>query len=179
MKRIGNIRIGFLLLLGISLSACVGEGMLRFPAATPVPYPPPGYAHRVGTPQVGLFYNCINPEPGVLRLEGIAFNIWSAQPVRFLEFELAGVSAQERTVSETVGEARDIQIFTGQNSPFQMDLRMTGGEQRYDLYYQYQFGETNPERPIAGPMVTGAFPRHHGNRFLVRDACSPTQHLFR
>lgn len=179
MKDFKDVRIGLVLLLGIALSGCAADGTWRFPTATSTPYPPPGFAHRVQTSHVGIFWNCTNPESGVLRLQGIAFNVWSAQPVRFLEFELAGVSAQERTVSEAVGEARDIQIFTGQNSPFQMDLRMSGGEQRYDLYYQYQFGETNPERLISGPLVRGAFPRTHGTRFLVRDACSPTQHLAR
>lgn len=177
MKDFKGAGISVLLLLGIGLAGCAGDGTLRFPTATP--YPPPGFAHRVDTPHVGIFWNCTNPEPGVLRLEGLAFNIWSAQPVRFLEFELAGVSAQERTVSEAAAEARDIQIFTGQNSPFQMDLRMAGGEQRYDMYYQYQFTDPSHERLISGPMVRGAFPRFHGNRFLVRDACSSTQHLAR
>ncbi|HSB79588.1 MAG TPA: hypothetical protein VLM91_12425 [Candidatus Methylomirabilis sp.] len=178
MKRVGDFRIGFLILLGISLSACAGQGM-GYPAAAPVPYPPPGYAHRVETPQVGLYYNCTSPEPGLLRLEGFAFNVWNMQPVRFLELALEGVDSRERMVSEAVGEVRDYQILTGQSTPFQAVLRPSGSEVRYDLYYQYQFSDGDHRDLISGPIVSGVFPRHTGIRFLARDACSPTQHVMR
>lgn len=178
MKRVGDIRIVFLILLGISLSACAGQGM-GYPAAAPIPYPPPGFAHRVETPQMGLFYNCTNPEPGLLRLEGLAFNVWNMQPIRYLELALEGVDRSERAVSEAGGEGRDYQIPTGQSTPFQVDLRQMGTEVRYDLYYQYQFVDGDHRDLISGPMVRGVHPRHSGIRFLARDACSPTQHVFR
>jgi hypothetical protein len=180
MWKMWEVRVGLLLLLGIGLSACAGEGSFSFPAVTPpAPYPPPGYAHRVDTPQVGLFYNCVNAEPSVLRLEGLAFNMWNSQPLRFFEFELAGVDASERTVSEAEAEGRDMQLFTGQSTSFQMELRPTGKEVRYDMYYQYQFMDGDHKDLIVGPIVAGAYPKHVGARFLARDACSPTQHLTR
>jgi len=179
MKRMHGIRVGFLLLLAIALSACAQYGTAGFSTATPAPYPPPGYTHRVESSHVALFWNCTEAGPGVLQLEGVAVNPWAQQPVRFLEFELAGVDARERTVSEAAGEAKDIQIYTMASSPFVVELRPVGSEVRYDLYYQYQFSDPSHERMISGPMVKGAFPRMHGDRYLVRDACSPTQHLMR
>ncbi len=96
--------------------------------------------------------------------------------------ELAGVDLHGSTVSEAAADARDIQIMTNQSSPFALDLRMTGREVRYDLFYQYQYqypeGDHN-DIMVSGPMVAGAFPRFHGIQFLVHDACSPTQHLAR
>jgi hypothetical protein len=179
MKRSRSIQFGFLLLLGAGLWACAEDGSLRIQAAAPVPYPPPGYAHRVDTPQIGLFYNCTNPEPGVLRLDGLAFNIWNMQPVRYLELALDGVDAKDHSVSEAGGEGRDYQILTGQSTSFQVDLRPAGSEVRYDLYYQYQFLDGDHKDLISGPMVRGVFPKKVGNRFMARDACSPTQHLMR
>ena len=179
MKRIHGMRVGFLLLLGIGVSACAQDGATGYSMLTPAPYPPPGYAHRVETSHVALFWNCTNSEPGVLRLEGVAVNPWAQQPVRFLEFGLSGVDARESTVSEGAGEARDIQIYTMASSPFLVELRSAGSEVRYDLYYQYQISDPSHDNLISGPMVSGAFPRHHGTPFMVRDACSPTQHLMR
>jgi hypothetical protein len=179
MTRIGDIRIGFLLLLGIGLSACAGQGMLGYPGANSVPYPPTGYAHRVENAQIGIFYNCIDSEPGVLRLEGVAFNVWNMQPLRYLEFALEGRDGSERMVSEAGGEGLDYQILTGQSTPFQVALQPAGTEVRYDLYYQYQFLDGDHRDLLVGPMVSGVYPRHIGIRFLARDACSPTQHLAR
>lgn len=179
MKTRRIVRFGILLLLGVGLWACAQDGSLRFPAAIPAAYPPPGYAHRVETPQIGLFYNCTTPEPGVLRLEGMAFNVWNMQPVRYLELALEGVDAGDHSVSEAGGEGRDYQILTGQSTSFQVDLRPAGSEVRYDLYYQYQFLDGDHRDLISGPIVSGVFPRHVGNRFLARDACSPTQHVMR
>lgn len=180
MKGMSGLRTWLLILLGIGVSACAADGSLRLPAESAAPYPPPGYKHRVASSHVELYWNCSNPEPNLLRLDGVAVNPWSDQPVRFLEFELAGVSANERTVSEAKAEARDIQIFTNQSSPFRMDLRMAGGEVRYDLFYQYRF-QDGDHYPVAARLVSmGPFLlAQRTNRFMVRDACSETQHLAR
>ena len=179
MRTRRNVRFGFLLLLTVGLWACAEDGSLRFRAETPTPYPPPGYVHRLDTPQIGLFYNCTNPEPGMLRLEGLAFNVWNMQPLRYLEFALDGVDAGDHSVSEAGAEGRDYQILTGQSTPFRVDLQPTGTEVRYDLYYQYQFLDGDHRDLLAGPIVSGVYPRHMGIRFLARDACSPTQHVMR
>lgn len=180
MKRMGKNRIGLLVLLSVGLSACAANGTPGLPAAASGPYPPPGYTHRVGNAQVDLYWSCTRPEAGVLRLQGLAFNPWQSQPVRFLEFELVGVDSSERSVSAVKAEARDLQLFAGQSTPFQLDLRMAGSEARFDLYYQYRFQEGDHLRPIARLASSRPFLlAQQTMRFMVRDACSETQHRVR
>ncbi len=161
------IRADLMLLFVLGLSACA--------LPPPVAYPPQGYAHTISTPVMVLYWNCAQPEAGILRLEGEAFNVWGDQPIQYLEFELAGVDSRDGTVSEAEVEARDSQIFTHQNTTFGLELRTTGREVRYDLYYQYEYQQSR--MMLSGPMVAGTYPRVLGIRNLVRDACSPTQHL--
>ncbi len=181
MKWMTGIRMGFLLLLGMGLSACAADGTPLFPAAAPNPYPPPTYTHRAATSHVELFYNCSTPSPGGVRLDGLAFNPWSSQPVRALEFELVGVDARGRSVSEAKAEARDYQVFTSQSTPFQLDLKTVSNEVRFDLYFSYQFQEgDHPDFKVSkvawrGPMLLAL--QHNWN--LVRDACSESQHRAR
>ncbi len=175
----GKNGIGLLALLAVGLSACSANGTLQLPAAA-TPYPPPGYTHRVGNAQVDLYWRCTHPQPGLLRLDGLAFNPWGDQPVRFLEFELVGVDSGEHAVSATRAEARDFQLFTGQSTPFVLDLKTTGSEARFDLYYQYRFQEGDHLRPIARLVSNRPFLlAQQTMRFMVRDACSETQHRVR
>ena len=181
MKRHGTsgIRAGLLILLGMGLAGCAEDGTIHFPPMASTPYPPHEYAHRVETSHVALYWNCNQPEPGVLRLEGLAFNPWSNQPIKFLEFDLVGVNDRERTVSDAKADARDIQIFTNQSTPFHLDLRTAGTEVRFDLYYQYR-AQDGRDNFIAGPMPSGSYRlAQQLNRFMARDVCSPTQHIWR
>jgi hypothetical protein len=191
MKEINEFRTWLLILLGLGLSACAAGGTLRLPVATPTPYPPPGYVHRVATSDVELYYNCSTPSPGGMHLDGLAFNPWSSQPVRALEFELVGVDSRGWSVSEATAEARDYQLFTNQSTPFDLDLKTVGSEVRFDMYFAYQFSEGEFQEgqfqegdhdnieisKVAwqGPMALALQP----NRSLVRDACSPGLHLAR
>ena len=180
MKSANAVWLGILCLAGLGLSACAGDGTLGLPPATPTPYPPPGYTHRVAASPVELYYNCSASSPGGVRLDGLAFNPWSSQPVRFLEFELVGVDARGWSVSEAKGEARDSQLSTNQSTPFQLDLKTVGSEVRFDLYYDYQFQEGDHNSFISkvawrGPVLLAL----QQNRSLVRDACSATAHLAR
>lgn len=93
------------------------------------------FAHRTATSDLVLFWNCLEPAAGVLRVEGVAHNPWQAQPIAFLELQVVGVDAQGRQTAEGAGKARNIQIFTNQRSPFQLELRTAGTEVRFDLYY--------------------------------------------
>jgi len=125
-----------------------------------------------------MYYNCSSPAAGSVRLEGLAFNPWSSQPVRFLEFELVGVDARGWSVSEAKAEARDSQLSTNQSTPFQLDLKTVGSEVRFDLYYDYQFQEGDHNSFISkvawrGPVLLAL----QYNRSLVHDACSATAHL--
>jgi hypothetical protein len=158
----------------MSLAGCAAmeaPGSGAWPGA-----PPETFAHRVATSEVVLLWNCLEPEPGRLRVEGVAQNPWQSQPISYLEFDLVGVNAQNRTTAETTEAARDFLIYTNQSSPFRLDLQTTGTEVRFDLYYHYRFNEEfDMDALIAGPPV--ASPRLPANQNqLVRDVCSPTQH---
>lgn len=176
-----SIRVAVLLVLGLVLSACAADGTFRPLASTSTPYPPSGYKHTVQSSHVVLYWNCTQPEAGVLRLDGVAFNPWMGAPVQYLEFEVEGVDAVAGSVSEGKAAARDIQIHTNQSTPFRIDLRTTGKEVRYDLYYQYRMNEGEGSNRIDasldwdGPVLFA----QQNRRFSVRDACSDTQHLAR
>ena len=181
MRQTRNIRLAFLLALGVTLSACAADGTFVQLPAPFAAYPPSGYKHTVQSSHVVLYWNCAGPEVGVLRLEGLAFNPWMGAPVQYLEFELEGVDARAGSVSEGKTAARDFQIRTSQASPFQLDLRTTGTEVRFDLYYQYRMNEGEGSNRMDtsldwdGPVLFA----QQNRRFSVRDACSETQHLAR
>ncbi|MCX5733704.1 MAG: hypothetical protein NTW68_05200 [candidate division NC10 bacterium] len=176
-----SIRVAVLFVLGLALSACAADGTFKPLTSTSTPYPPSGYMHTVQTSHVVLYWNCAQPEAGVLRLEGAAYNPWMSAPVQYLEFELEGVDAMAGSVSEGKAAARDIQIHTNRSSPFQIDLRTTGKEVRYDLYYQYRMNDGQGGNRMDasldwdGPVLFA----QQNRRFSVRDACSDTQHLVR
>ncbi len=165
--------------LAASVSACASAGVPQRGDGQASGYPPDVYAHRVATSHVVLYWNCVRPEAGALRVEGVAQNPWSTQPVRFLELELVGVDGQGRTVSLVKGEAGDILIHTNQLSPFHLALRTAGSEVRFDLYYQYQFQDEEMEARLAGAAWGTPRLLAQANRFLARDVCSDTQHRVR
>jgi len=141
--------------------------------------PPDAFTHRAANSEVVLLWNCLQPASGVLRVEGVARNPWQAKPIRYLELQVVGVDAQGRQTAEAAGKARDIQLFTNQQSPFQVDLRTAGAEVRFDLYYQYLFDYEYDTALLAGPPMIAPrrYAQTHTN--MVRDVCSPTQHLAR
>lgn len=176
--RVG-ISLGMIVLVAGGLSACAGSGGFRLPAAEPTIYPPAVFAHRVESSHVAIYWNCEWPEPGVLRVQGVAQNPWSPQEVRFLELDLVGVDARERSVSQASTALADFLLRTNQISPFQLDLRTQGTEVRFDLFYRYRF-QGNGGRLLAGHLV-GA-PRMLAQptiQFMARDVCSETQHRVR
>jgi hypothetical protein len=129
---------------------------------------------------VALYWNCARSEPGVVEVNGLAFNPWSDQPVRFLEIELVGVvGPYDRTVSAAHTKAPDIQLFTNQSTPFQLSLRTTGTESRLDLYYRYQFHDGGRDPFIASLAWDAPMLFAQQQQFRVRDACSETQHRVR
>jgi hypothetical protein len=174
-----EISLGMIVLVAGGLSACAESGGLRMPAAESAIYPPAIFAHRVESSHVAIYWNCERPEPGVLRVQGVAHNPWSQQDVRFLELDLVGVDAREQSVSQASTALADYLLRTNQISPFQLDLRTQGTEVRFDLYYRYRF-QDNGGRLLAGPLVDA--PRMLAQptiQFMARDICSETQHRVR
>jgi hypothetical protein len=94
-----------------------------------------------------------------------------------LELELVGVGSGERTVSEVGAQAPDIELLTSQSTPFQLNLRTTGAEARFDLYYRYKFQDDGHDRKEASLAWDGpSLFAQSQKQFRVRDACSETLH---
>lgn len=179
-RHLRGTRLALVCVLAMALFACAADPSLTASGKEPTPYPPPGYTHTIQSSHVALYWNCARPDAGSVQVSGLAFNPWSGQPIRFLELELVGVSSGERTVSEVGTKARDIEILTSQSTPFQLTLRTTGAESRFDLYYRYIFQDDRDDRRQAslawdGPTLFAQSQK----QFRVRDACSETLHRVR
>ena len=161
--------------LAMSLAGCAA---MEAPGGGTMPgSPPQAFTHRVANSEVVLAWNCLEPEPGLLRVEGVARSPWEAQPIRDLQFDLLGVDARERTTAETAGAARDYQIFTNQSTAFQLALRRAGTEVRFDLYYRYLFGGNfDMSALIAGAPTASPRLFAQTRTFRMRDFCGATQH---
>jgi hypothetical protein len=177
MKR--GIRFPFLLLLGIVLTACASEGPPAAVMLGNTQWPPIEYKHTVSTGAIRQYWNCTRPEPGVMQLDGVAANLWSGQPIKFLEWELVGADKDGHTVSSAKLASKAIQLMTNQYTKFQIDLRTIGNEVRFDLHYNYRYNEGEGGRRLEatldwdGPVLFA----QQNQRFFVLDACSDTQHL--
>ncbi len=169
-------RFVILAVVALFLAGCAGMESGGGGGSAPVLYPPPGMDHRVGNSHLELFWRCVRPEPGVLRLDGLVANYNNAQPIRFFEAELVGVDAGGRERSAARGEARDQSIPTAQMSPFGISLKEGGDEARFDLYYNYQFQDNEHMMLSAGH---GFHLLAYSQRSLARDVCNPAQHRMR
>ena len=150
-----------LVTLGLSLTGCAA---LQQPPTTPEVF-----EHGVSSGHVELAWTCTQAEPGRLEVRGVARNRGHAEEVRFLELELVGVSAQERTMSQAGTAVPAIVLRTNEASPFRLELRPVGTEVRYDLYYRYQ---ANQGRHVSARDLTGLpLLAQQNHRFLARNAC--------
>jgi len=155
MKHSGWLGAG----VGLMVSACAGAE-IGGPAESKL-YPPAVYARRVSTNDVDVYWNCTRPEPTLVRFEGVVHN-WRGGRVKFLELELVGADARDRYVSGGKTALKDFVLYTNQISPYALQVRPAGTEERFDLFYWYyidaRIGESGRQQ------------------FLARDACSPHQH---
>jgi hypothetical protein len=186
MKRPAILLAALLALSTWPVPALARDWTRAIPVAAPAGYPPAGYAHTVQSSQVALYWNCARSDAGSVHVDGMAVNPWSDQPVQFLGFDLVGVDARGHSVSSIHSDARDILLRTNQQTPFTIDLHTAGTEVRFALYYEYQFQDRG-HTPFASKTAWdgSSFPQKPPvllawtNQFMVRDACSPTQHLVR
>ena len=155
-----QIRKTLLALAGMVLAACSTQGTYGPLVEGKPMYPPAVFAHRVATSDVEIYWNCSQPDPDVVQLDGVAQNI-GGREVRFLELQLEAVDAKERNISEAAAAVPDIVLYTNQLSPFQLNLRTASTEVRFDLFYQYSLGDRLSKQDI---------------QFMARDVCSATQH---
>jgi hypothetical protein len=103
---------------------------------------------------VVLDWNCTRPESGQVRLEGLAYSPYFSD-VRVLAIRLVGVDGRDRAVSEVWGELRDPVLGLSRPFPFQLTLRTTGTEVRFDLYYGYT-AQGGLRSSVAGPLMAGS-----------------------
>ncbi len=177
---IWNVRVVLLLALVVTLCACAVNGNEAAPMVGMTQWPPTEYRHTVSTTALRQYWNCSKAGDG-MRLDGLAANLWNAQPVKFMEWTLAGVDKDGRTVSSAKVGAKVLQLMPNQYTTFQIDLRTTGAETQFDLYYEYQFWDSGKDAvPVAsldwdGPVILA----QQNARWFVLDACSDTQHLAR
>lgn len=179
MKKGSRIRLGLGMLLLSALAGCGTDAMRSSPMIGAEPYPPPGLLHRVASSHVELYWKCDPGEPGVMRVRGMARNPWAPQPVRYLEFDLFGVDRNDGVVSSVHAAAPNFLLGTNQITRFEVALRVTGRETRYDLVYQYRFEELEEMSALlAGPPMRPRLAQSTV-QFMIRDVCSDTQHLAR
>jgi hypothetical protein len=175
MRRLRGACLG---LLGIVAAGCAAGGPPTAAMLGNIPWPPPEYRHTISTDAVRQYWNCTRPEHNVVRVDGLAANMWSSQPVWYLTWELVGIDAAGRTVSSMQVKSPAIELTTNTYTPFHIELRTSGGETRFDLYYEYQFQDQGHNLMFSaldwdGPVLLAQATQ----RFFVRDACSESQHL--
>jgi hypothetical protein len=154
-----------LVVFGLGVTACAGGGASRAPASQPPLYPPAVFAHRVGTSEITVYWNCARPEPDVLRVEGVVQNTGGGS-IQYAEVEIVSVDARDRAIASVGAPVRDAILQTNQISPFQLTLRMVGAEARIDLYYVYR----------AQTRFGFGVGQAYREQFRARDVCSESQH---
>jgi hypothetical protein len=152
-------------LLLLAMAGCAMEGGQPPSTAQPPLYPPAVFAHRVSTTAVTVYWNCTQPEPGALYVNGVVQNSGGGV-VQFAEVEIVSVDARDRTIASVRSAVPDVEIQTNRFSPFQLGLRAVGAEARIDLYYEYRV------RSLFGFGAAKVSPE----RFRARDVCSESQH---
>ncbi len=175
-----HVRYLLLLSLGFILSACAEGGPQSGLSIGKIQWPPTDYKHTVSTTAIRQYWNCTRPAPDVMRLDGLVANMWNNQPVGYLEWQFVGVDKDGHTVSSASAASQVLQLYTNQYTTYQIDLRTTGVEARFDLYYQYRFFEGDHNKLEAsldwdGPVLFA----QQNKRWFVLDACSDSQHLAR
>ena len=172
-------RLHYLLPLCVIAAACAADGPRSSVLIGAEPFPPPDLPHRAASSHVEFYWRCDRPDSGTMRIAGLARNPWSSQAVQYLEFDATGVDRDGRVVSEGYIAAPAYFLGTNQLTRFQLDVRPSGREVRYDLFYQYQFEELDLDARLAGPGAGRQLIAARLNRFVIRDACAETQHRAR
>jgi hypothetical protein len=119
----------------------------------------------VSAGEVRVFWNCSQPEPNLLQVDGVVQNIGGGQ-VRFAEVEFVAVAAGGQTVGSARSAVRDSVLQSNQRSPFRVQVRTAGEPARFDMFYWHlvreAFGATGPgQRRVQN---------------MVRDACAAMEH---
>ncbi len=120
--------IGLLGLAVLGLAGCAQKSPLNFDA----------FEHRTADGTLAIYWNCTQPGPRQLVVEGAVDNPYYLVPIAGVELSVSGVDGQGRDVSSARAATANYEIYPKTPSPFRIDLQLAGGEQRFDLRYQYR-----------------------------------------
>jgi hypothetical protein len=123
-------------LLGIALIGLAAVGVVACAQKTPVNLD--AFERRTADGTVAIYWNCKQTDPGRLVVEGVVNNPYYPVPITGVELFVSGVDGQGRDLSNAKATTAAYQIYPMTPSPFRVDLRLAGGEQRFDLRYQYR-----------------------------------------
>jgi hypothetical protein len=122
--------LGLALGLVVSLAACAGQQAWT---------PQVNYAYEVDDGVLYIRWNCFAEPPGLV-MRGFVNNPMSMNALKDTTLSLSGINAQGGTVSSTQDSALPFMLETNVRTPFEMKLKTTGAEVRFDMWYQYQIG---------------------------------------
>ena len=102
--------LGFVSILTVVLTACAVTDM---PQGGVTGGTLETFDHRVATSEVVLLWNCLQPEPGLLRVVGEAQNPWQAQPIQYLEHSMPDVACHGNPVVGVIAGQGFLKPLTG------------------------------------------------------------------
>ncbi len=142
-------------LVALAVAGCAAGAQPTVNMLGTIPLPPAEYRHTISTDAIRQYWNCTRPTPNMVRLNGVVANVWNSQPIRYLAWDMVGVDTAGRTLESTRVTAAVFELLTNTYTPFQIDLRVGGGEARFDLYYEYEFQHRGHHRPMFSALDWG------------------------
>ncbi len=127
--------VGIVLGLSLILTACAQEQWK----------PEVNYAYNVDNGMMYLRWNCFSQPPGLV-VQGFVNNILMT-PMKNTQVSISGINAQGATVSSAQYTSFPYMLETMIRTPFEMRLKTTGTEVRYDLSYSYAIGMDFSQNP--------------------------------
>lgn len=139
-KRKGGIKmaikaLGIVLGLSLIMAACAQEQWK----------PEVNYAYNVDNGMMYLRWNCLSQPPGLV-VQGFVNNI-TMVAMKNTQVTISGIDAQGATVSSVQYTSFPYMLETMIRTPFEMRLKTTGTEVRYDLSYSYAMGMDFSQNP--------------------------------
>jgi len=120
--------IALLGLAALGLAACAQKASVNLDA----------FERRTADGTVAVYWNCTQTGPRQLVVEGVVDNPYYPGPIGGVELFVTGVDGQGRNLSSAKAATANYQIYPKTPSPFRIDLQLAGGEQRFDLRYEYR-----------------------------------------
>jgi hypothetical protein len=127
--------LGIVLGLSVILAACAQEQWK----------PEVNYAYNVDNGMMYLRWNCVS-QPPELVVQGFVNNI-TMQAMKNTQVKIYAIDSQGATVSSAQTTSIPWMLETNIRTPFDIRLKTTGTEVRYDLSYSYAMGMDFAQNP--------------------------------